>query len=128
MPIINVTDLRPEGSDKTYRQLNMEKTWKYPLNSLVKVLKYVYESDTFVDDPHGLVLHVTKHGRDCDGTPLYYLSHLTAEKYKEALDVFKGGYDGQTFDAEVLGSPLAGGYSEESLRLIALPHEIEKDE
>lgn len=50
----------PQG--RTYRQINNAKTHAIPVGALVELL-------------NGVRLFVVWHGRDCDGTPLYWLSH-----------------------------------------------------
>ena len=50
-----------EANGKTIRENNMEKGHNIPLQSLVETAE-------------GLRLYVVMHGRDCDGTPLYWLS------------------------------------------------------
>lgn len=69
--MINVADLLcpndPEG--RTYRQVNADKKHHIPIGALVEVLqdeKYLYKNL-----PR---LFVVNHTRDCDMTPLYYLS------------------------------------------------------
>lgn len=110
----------------TRKEVNMKKTHNFPLNSKVQVVDYGDGSDECL----GLILYVTKHGRDCDGTPLYYLSHQTAEKYTTAAKyiheflVERGVLLNQPYhpdNANIFASPLEGGYSEESLKLISLP-------
>jgi hypothetical protein len=62
MPIIiNVADL-DSGNGKTYREENNEKAHSFEIGQLVEI--------------HGQIrLFVAHHGRDCDGTPLYALTH-----------------------------------------------------
>jgi hypothetical protein len=124
--------MKPEGSDKTYRQLNMEKTWNIPLNSLVKELKYNLSTGEYVDHPHGMVLRVVRQGRDCDGTPLYYLGSMTAERYEEQMALMRRAVvkvEGEpAISGRYFGPLVEGGYAEESLKVIALPHEIEEDD
>jgi hypothetical protein len=61
MSIINTSDLVNPESGRTYREENLEKGHSIPLGALVEL-----------DD--GVRLFVVMHGRDCDGTPLYWLA------------------------------------------------------
>ena len=56
----NIADLKDPKDKKgrTYREVNLDKRHKYDLGSLVE----------FED---GVRLFITRHVRDCDGTPLY---------------------------------------------------------
>jgi len=61
--LINIADLRdpddPQG--RSYRQVNAEKHHAIPIGTLVQL-------------ENGARAFVVFHGRDCDQTPLYYLS------------------------------------------------------
>jgi hypothetical protein len=72
-----------------YREVNSGRVHTIPIGSLVEL-----ES--------GARLFVVHHGRDCDQTPLYYLS-----SYKEDVAVKRQGFRNPTW---------IGGYSESSLR------------
>jgi hypothetical protein len=90
MEMTFVGDLVME-SGKTWKEENLEKTHNIPIGSLVEVKRSEYS-----DPCEGVRLHVITHGRDCDGTPLYWLG--------------------------VAGEPHSnGGYSEDSLEVIAPP-------
>lgn len=66
--VVNFADLvLPSG--KTIRQENMELQHTIPLYTLVEL-----DYDNYAKYG-GLRLFVAYHGRDCDGTPLYYLTH-----------------------------------------------------
>ena len=66
---MNVADLicESDAERRTYRQLNNAKTHAIPVGTLVEI---VGDDDRMA----GVRLFVVHHGRDCDGTPLYYLS------------------------------------------------------
>ena len=96
-PFIHVADLVVPGTDKTYRELNAEKSHKIPIGALVEVSNPDVESD-------GIRLFVVHHGRDCDQTPLYYLS--------------PNRDDTEQKDSRFRNSSWDGGYSEESLTII----------
>lgn len=92
---VNLADLRdpndPQG--RSYRQVNAEKVHTIPLGALVEL-----ES--------GERLYVVLLGRDCDQTPLYYLSLKDwAEDPNEMIRASKR----------------FGGYGNESLTVIRLP-------
>ena len=72
--INNVADLA-DPSDKqgrSYRQINNEKTHNFKVGQLIEL-------------ECGARLHVLKHSRDCDGTPLYVIG------LKES-NIVEGGY------------------------------------
>lgn len=118
--IINVADVTDPGSGKTFRQLNSEKIHNIPLDAIVKVMTYVSDTHSYEERPHNLVLRVVRHGRDCDQTPLYYLSHMTVERYEEDCRLLERlGLGGDVFKPR-----LYGGLSEDCLKVIALPNEI----
>lgn len=104
--IFNVADLCPPGSTKTYRELNREKTHKIPLNTVVSVAR---RADEDGEEEVELRLFVTMHGRDCDQTPLYYLSHMRHEEYERECEMLK------SLGLGIFCPKLAGGYVEESL-------------
>jgi hypothetical protein len=92
----------PQG--RTYRQINAAKTHAIPVGALVEL-------------PDGVRLFVVWHGRDCDGTPLYWLSHD-----KNDCDVW-----GQ---ADLLGAGKGswiGGHLESSLKVVEAGKEANHD-
>lgn len=62
---VHLADLRDpnDSAGRSYRQVNLAKQHGIPVGTLVE----------YVED--GVRLFVVKQGRDCDGTPLYYLCH-----------------------------------------------------
>lgn len=71
--IVNISHLVNQETGKTYKEENLEKTHNIPIGALVEV----DFDDSFLEDPvSGLRLWVVAHERDCDGTPLYALSHV----------------------------------------------------
>lgn len=68
-----IGDLVQENG-KTVKENNLELVHNVPVGSLVEI---TYESE--YEEPServkGLRLFVVKHSRDCDGSPLYALSH-----------------------------------------------------
>ena len=91
--LINIADLRdpddPQG--RSYRQVNAEKTHSIPIGALVEL-------------ENGARLFVVHHGRDCDQTPLYWLSADEDDTEQERAGWMNYGW--------------TGGYSEDSLTVI----------
>ena len=88
--LFNVADLvdPADSAGRTYREVNAAKSHSIPLGALVE------------DDESGVRLFVVYRGRDCDQTPLYWLSP-------------------RKDDSERL--LWTGGYSEDGLTVIRLP-------
>lgn len=91
---INCADLRdssdPQG--RTYRQVNAEKANTIPIGTLVEIVET------------GVRMFVVHYGRDCDQTPLYYLSDDDEDTVPEREGWRNPGW--------------AGGYGEDSLKVI----------
>jgi hypothetical protein len=94
MQIINIADLidpdDPQG--RSYRQVNAERTHGIPVGTLVEVVNT------------GVRLFVVYQGRDCDSTPLYWLS-----PDRNDITRVREGFQNRTWD---------GGYSEDGLVVI----------
>jgi hypothetical protein len=95
--LVNVADLVDPETGKTWRQLNMEKQHVIRTGSLVEVCA------------SGVRLFVAWQGRDCDGTPLYWLTpDADAVRYDNThaphSEWGRGSY--------------IGGYSDVALRVI----------
>ena len=75
MTLINVADLKDPDDPKgrTIREVNAEKTHAIKLGSLVEINCPTHES-------HGARMFIVFQGRDCDQTPLYWLSGEREEK------------------------------------------------
>ena len=95
---VDATD--PNG--RTYRQINSSKSHNIPIGSLVEVRDPEYPSDN-----DGIRLFAVHQGRDCDQTPLYWLSPDKSDTIPD-----KSGFANRKW---------VGGYSESSLTLIRLP-------
>lgn len=91
---INVADLKdpndPQG--RSYREINAEKLHNIPIGALVEI------TDT------GVRLFVVHQGRDCDQTPLYWLSADQDDTKENNPGWMNGSW--------------TGGYPEESLQVI----------
>jgi hypothetical protein len=93
MPIQIISDLvdpdDPQG--RTYKQLNADKTHGIPVGTLVEL-------------ENGVRLFVVYQGRDCDQTPLYWLSVDKNDTVRE--------------DPRFLNSSWDGGYPESALSVV----------
>ena len=92
-PIQHIHDLKCPGDPqgRTYAEINLEK-------------KHNIEIGTLVELESGVRLFVVSHNRDCDETPLYYLSMEKNDTEEEQ----KG----------FINRKWTGGYPEESLEVI----------
>lgn len=93
MTMINIADLRDpdDPSGRSYRQINNERQHMIPIGSLVEL-------------HNGVRLFVVHHDRDCDGTPLYYLSASYTD-----TEVEEPGFRNRSW---------YGGYADYSLKVI----------
>lgn len=128
MSIINFADI-VEGNGKTVRENNFSKGHNIPVHSIIEV-------NCKGSNLHRLRLYVTAHGQDCDGSPLYYLSHdpHAFEKYNQCRqDVDNKVWEETPDDIYARGialwklhnaqGALINGWSEDGLILI---HEASK--
>src|SRR5712675_2217234 len=99
MSFINVADLIDpnDKQGRSYRQVNSEKIHNIPLGSLVEIVTEQKQN--------GVRMFVVFRGRDCDKTPLYWLS---------------GDLD---FEDRGIFNKWFGGWSEESLKVITTGEE-----
>lgn len=92
----NIADLKdpndPQG--RTYRQVNNATPHKFGLGVLVEV-----------DD--GVRLFTAKHTRDCDGTPLYSLTH--EKRDDDFLNTMYWVHGFSEDDMKAVNTPLKGG-------------------
>lgn len=91
----------PQG--RTIKEVNLTKVHSIPMGSLVECLadpRYPSHTD-------GVRLFVALQGRDCDGTPLYWLSPYSDDLVQE--------------DARFANHKWIGGFPEDSLEVIRLP-------
>jgi len=82
-PFIHIADIVNPATNKTYREENSELSHSLPIGSLVEL-------------ENGVRLFVVYHGRDCDMTPLYWLSPDSQDTTHETLGFanrkWTGGY------------------------------------
>ena len=97
--MINIADLKDpnDTQGRTYRQINAAMTHKITAGSLVEV------NHCTPGENDGIRLFVVFRGRDCDQTPLYWLSAEKEDMNKDPHNPF---------------NKWVGGYSEESLTVI----------
>lgn len=102
-----------EANGRTWRENRLALKHNIPLKALVEVeVEKVFANDTAIK---GIVqMYVIWHGRDCDGTPLYWLgtSPAGADEWPP---------DGSTFVSRMLHRyqyDVDGGYGEEQLRVV----------
>ena len=118
MTITRLSQLIIPETGKTIRETNMELKHNIPLGSVVEVELDDYygqqeNEEVFIGGTAHLI--VVYRGRDCDGTPLYWLGT------KEPPQDFKGGPNGLIAK---LWIEQRGGYSEENLKLIKTPEQL----
>lgn len=100
---VNVADLvdPDDPQSRTYREVNAAAGHAIPLGSLVEII----DDEGDVDGFGGVRLYVVHLGRDCDQTPLYWLSPEWPESPYERIRLGRR----------------VGGFSEGSLRVIRMP-------
>lgn len=91
---MNVSDLidPDDPGRRTYRQVNAARTHAIPVGTLVEL-------------EDGVRLWVVHHDRDCDMTPLYYMSYRRDDTVQERPGFRNPGW--------------TGGFPESALRIIA---------
>lgn len=96
-PIINIADLtdRTDPQGRTFRQINAAKAHCIAVGTLVEI-------------EGGARMFVVYQGRDCDQTPLYWLS-----PDKDNVEIRQPGF---------MNFGWHGGYAEESLKPIHFEH------
>ena len=102
MSVVFVPDLvdRDDPAGRTYRQINLAKTHAIPVGTLVEIL----DDDEGNEPMAGVRLFVVNHGRDCDGTPLYYMSPEPDDTVEQ-----RPGF---------MNPKWIGGWSDDGLRII----------
>lgn len=107
-----------EENGKTIRENNLEKKHNIPLGTLVEVKYSNWHGDGCCEKVHAR-LWVVYQGRDCDGTPLYWLSTMKPDN--EVFLAFK--------DQPLLGSfVMHGGYAEEDLTVVPVTEDLKQGE
>ena len=118
-----LSDIVNPTTGLTDKQVNLAKKHTYPLDSIVKVL-HCTNSGEMVDHEQCYVGRVLTHARDCDGTPLYNIGHMTLEEYLEHEDFIKRVLAMSGNATGLFSTKLYGPISEDSLKLIAVPEEV----
>lgn len=75
----------PDGP--TIREVNLQKTHKYPIDSVVEAKLNSYKGDGISHKVHGR-FYVVSHDRDCDGTPLYSLADVKVSTVKGLIEYY----------------------------------------
>lgn len=99
---IKIHEMVNSKTGRTFKEDNLALKHNIPVGELVEI---VPTGDPLEDDGSeyiGVRLHVIYHGRDCDGTPLYWL-----------------GIKGFSYTSDGRGYNVFGGFSEEGLRLVS---------
>lgn len=103
-PFIVIPDLVDRETGKTYREENAKLEHSIPIGTLVDVL----QDDPLDDAPYaGVRLYVVYHGRDCDMTPLYWLSPCRDDTEREY--------------GSLANPRWVGGFPENILKVVRLP-------
>ena len=111
-----------EENGKTIRENNMEKDHNIPVGALVEVKMDSWYGDGACDKTHAR-LWVIEQGRDCDGTPLYWLSFTPKHKWEN----IKVQFDEWTVDgdlAQKMFYKVCGGFLEKSLTVIEVTDDL----
>lgn len=141
MEIHNIADLVNPESGKTYRQENAAKVHNIPIGSLVEILHTHFPPKTLdyynEESYDGLRMFVIERGRDCDQTPLYWLSIYPPLVYLKKMGdldkvtvVFNDDPSSARFKGRILGGDIhrVGGLPENDLKVIRLGREEDNDE
>lgn len=118
-----------EENGKTIRENNLEKQHNIPLGALVEVKYNKWHGGGACSKIHAR-LWVVKCSRDCDGTPLYWLSKKAPTQDKMPVHIYypeeSWGQDDQKglcLNENISRSVIedwVGGFSEESLTVIEI--------
>lgn len=119
-----------EENGKTIRENNMEKGHNIPVGALVEVTYDDWHGGGACSKTHAR-LWVVKQGRDCDGTPLYWLSKTKLEKQDPVQIHYPDGFDGQPFGltrrmSQKIHYEWKGGFQESSLKVIEITEDLKK--
>lgn len=132
-----------EKNGKTIRENNMERLHSIPVDTLVEVQYDDWLGGGACAKTHAR-LWVVEHGRDCDGTPLYWLGpnpldviktivcdtcvEITGEPVPVLGDREEDNADTRRFwhIARMMGIVLRGGFAEDSLMSIQVTEELKK--
>jgi len=104
-----------EDNGKTIRENNLERTHNIPLGALVEVKYDKWHGNGACEKIHAR-LFVTLQGRDCDGSPLYWLATAPIDEWCDSFPPLmqKAVYR------------QVGGFGEESLTVVELTDKVKK--
>ena len=115
-----------EANGKTIKENNMLKTHAIPVGALVEVKHQEWHGGGACSKIQAR-LFVVYCGRDCDGTPLYWLSKIRRDQW-DTVTLTTGDWK---FNAEIsqkIYYGVIGGFSESSLIVIKVTPEVEAGE
>jgi hypothetical protein len=115
-----------EGNGKTIRENNLAKKHKLTVDTLVEVKFDKWHGDGCCEKIHGRYW-IVDCGRDCDGTPLYSLSHMklrTAEELVESMGRPRGS-KGFELAVHMVGH-WHGGFAEDDLTPVEVTTQIRR--
>ncbi len=123
---ISVADIVNKANGLTVREENMQMQHGIPLWALVEIKQFDMEEpeDSEYNQHTGLRLFVCGHTRDCDGTPLYTLTHNTKIRHESVKRTLEDAVVVSNGFGSVKGSifiPGLDGFSEDCLTVIRLP-------
>ena len=125
----NIADLvDPDDSQgRTYRQINNAIPNNIPVGTLVEVKYEEWHGDGACEIVHAR-LWVVVAGRDCDGTPLYWLSPSPRHKWDDISITFSDK-EGISFRTKLdisqnMFYKVKGGFREEDLKVIEVTPEL----
>ena len=115
-----------ESNGKTIYENNMARSHNIPIGALVEVKYDKYHGDGACEKVHAR-LWVVKHGRDCDGTPLYRLSKVPLSVRETDIQIILDNQWRISGDkAANIFHGSEGGFTEEDLTVIEVTEEIKK--
>lgn len=125
MDFIRVSDI-VEANGKTIKENNMEKTHNLKVGDLVEVKHDRWHGDGACEKIHAR-LWVTLCGRDCDGTPLYWLSRVPKDQWEPVNLIFPdSGFQFKSDISQSIHYGQVGGFGEESLTKVEVTDRLKQ--
>ena len=98
-----------ESNGKTIRENNMERQHSLSVGTLVEVKYDEWHGDGACSKVHAR-LWIVKCGRDCDGTPLYWLSKWEDPQFALSVHQYVGGFSESLLTPVIITNELLDGY------------------
>lgn len=122
-----------EENGKTIFENNMEQKHNIPLGALVEVTYDNWHGDGACEKVHAR-LWVVHRGRDCDGTPLYWLSRTKLKDRSKVRILFPKPEEEDEGGGWVISEDMSermfyrheGGFQESSLKVIEVTEDLKK--